>query len=458
MASISTPGSNIPVRDLVNQLMQVERRPLKLSQSRLDSYNTQVSNIGKLKSDLSSLQTALRELSSGTFINVFKADSTDKTVLNATASSSANAGIYNITVSQLAKAQSLALEAKASRDTGLGGGANTLNFTINGTTKSVSIAANASLDDIRSAVNAAGIGINATIVNNGDASTPYRLVFTSAETGTNAGFTTSLASADANLNFLTFNGTATASQTLTAAKNAKFSVNGLDLESQSNTAKDAVAGVELKFSKEGTANLTVSRDSEEVLKKVQGFVDAYNKVKATVDSLYKVESTAQTTDVNGNALPALKRLDYSMVSIMQRFQSALSTPIAGADPQNSYAYLSQVGISIQKDGTLKLDSDAFKKAMDKDLSAVTKLFSNSNNDGFAERINKEINGLLGPNGLIESRTNSLNAMIGNEKMQQDRLSARMESLEKRYMREFSSLDAALSKINQTSSYLARILR
>jgi len=131
--------------------------------------------------------------------------------------------------------------------------------------------------------------------------------------------------------------------------------------------------------------------------------------------------------------------------------------ISGVSLESGLGYLSQAGISLQKDGTLKLDSEAFKKALNKDSTALYKLFSNSNNDGYADRLNDKLNKMLGPDGMVQVRTDSLNQQVTYEKQKQDQIQARLDMMQKRYLTQFSSLDAALAKMKNQSSYMASML-
>ena len=109
MAAITTAGSNFDVQGLVSQLMSLEQAPLTSSKNRINTYNNQVSSLGKLKSTLSDFQTSLRGLISGSALNANKTDSSDASAVKANAGSTAAAGTYVVNVSSLAAAQTLAL-------------------------------------------------------------------------------------------------------------------------------------------------------------------------------------------------------------------------------------------------------------------------------------------------------------------------------------------------------------
>jgi flagellar hook-associated protein 2 len=466
MAAITTSGSNFDVQGLVSQLMSVEQTPMTASKSRIANYNDQLSSLGKLKSTLSDFQTSLRGLISGTALNANKTDSSDASTLKGSAGATASAGTYVVNVSKLAAAQTLALSSydgssgKITSNTQSLGNASGGNLSFSfgsGTTVDVTIAANATLQSISDAINAKGTDITASVVNSG--TDGYKLALSSKKAGSDGSFSIT-GGAALGLGFLDFDRTSTAAANLAkqtaAPSNAEFTVNGVAITASSNKVTEAMTGLEVNLYKTGSATLTVSRDNDAVVKNVQAFVDGFNKIKNQVDSMYKQGST-QVTDANGKVIGTATRLDSGARMMLQDLSAQLTTGVQGVSLESGYGYLSQVGISLQKDGTLKLDSDAFKKALDKDQAAMNKLFTNSNSDGYADRLNAKINQMLGPEGMMQVRTDSLNSQVRYEKQKQDQIQTRLDTMQKRYLAQFSALDASLAKMKNQSSYMASML-
>ncbi|WP_024301331.1 flagellar filament capping protein FliD [Pseudogulbenkiania sp. MAI-1] len=438
MASISTTAGSLDVQGLVSQLMTIERQPLTASQSRLSSYNSQLSDLGNLKSQLSTLQTKARALTTLDFVNIYKSTSSDTTVLSGTAGADASAGVYQINVTKLATSEQKvfdlrdggsAITDKAAAIAGLNG---SFSITVGGTTTAIDLgASDVSLDTLRQKINAADIGVNATIVSSQG---NYKLVLASEDSGSANAFS-----------FATpipvLGQSATAVSESKTATDAELTINGVAITASSNTITDAISGISLSLSKLGSANLTVARDESSIIQKVQDFVDQFNTVKNLTGSL-------RSGSLKGDA---------SLLSIQQRLTSVLTKPVSGYDPTTDYAYLSQIGISIQKDGTLKLDQSAFKKAMNDNLDNVSKLFGNTNNDGFGDRFVSQVTDLLGTTGILETRTATVNIKIKDEELNQDRIQERLDNKEASYLRQYSALDAALTEIQRTSSYLQSLL-
>lgn len=474
MASTSITSSSGPldVQGLVSQLMSVETQNLNRMNQKVSSYNSQISEYGTINSDLTALQSSLTNLSTGQFINTFKATSSNAAVLNATADTSAVAGLYNITVNNLATSQNLAFTGQASETDSLGNDKAVMTFTMgDGTTQTVDIAANSSLDDIRNAINAAGLGIAASVVKADKSGSPYRLVLTGSSVGSGNAFSTSLAfpvtttaqdgttsttmvttpttPGQSALSFLNFNvasavdanGNVTDSRLTAQAQDASLTVNGLTMTSSSNKVTNAINGVTMNLTQAGTSSLTVAADNEAITAQVQSFVDAYNKMRADSESLYG-------GDLKG---------DYTLVMLQDQMSSILNVPISGANGTTTVAYLAQIGISQQKDGTLKLDTGALQSAITKDPTAVANLFGNTSRDGYAQRFNSLINGMLGPSGLITVRSSTLNSQLKDVKDRVAQEQNRLNVVQAGYLTLYTKLNSSLSQMQQTSSSLSAML-
>jgi flagellar hook-associated protein 2 len=203
----------------------------------------------------------------------------------------------------------------------------------------------------------------------------------------------------------------------------------------------AVLGVSMNLTQTGSTVLDVSRDTTAIQNQVQGFVTAYNKLQGDSTSLYN-------GDLQG---------DYNMVEVQNMFDSLLNTPIAGANGSSQVAYLAQVGVSLQKDGSLSLDTTALDNAISNNATDVANVFGNNNNDGFAQRFNDTINQLLGPQGLVTTRTTTLNSMVGDENNAIAQEQTMLATQQQSYLTQYSNLNSALAQMEQTSSSLASMI-
>ena len=81
--AISSPGigSGLDVNSIVSQLVELERKPLQLIQSKANSYQTVISAFGRVKSGMSTLQDAANALLSSSLWSSKTFSSSDSAVL-----------------------------------------------------------------------------------------------------------------------------------------------------------------------------------------------------------------------------------------------------------------------------------------------------------------------------------------------------------------------------------------
>ena len=443
-------GSNIDVNSLVSQLLALERRPLDKLNQRKTQYNADLSSYGKISSDLSGFQSAAAALKTAESFKVFTTTAGDTTYLSASANSSASAGSHSITITQLAQAQKLFSAAFADTATTTIG---TGSLTIANGASSFAVTINSSnntLDGIVSAVNAASsnFGVSASIVNDG---TGYRLLFSPNSTGTAFAVTVGVSdTGDSNntdnlgLSRLSYTaGGLNLSQTQ-VAQNAIITVDGLTgISKASNTITDVIQGVTLDLKKGGgvSTTLDVAVDTAAITEKATALVTAYNKLITNIKDLHK----------KGGKLEA----DNTLLTIQSQLASVFNTKatIAG----NAYSYLAEVGISLQSNGTLALNSSEFKAAASGKLNDVVKLFTDTT-QGFMQRFYSETTTLLQSDGVIDAKNDGIAAQLSSLDTRIDQFETRLTSIEARLRKQFSALDALLGTMSSTSNLLLRQLR
>lgn len=447
MASVSSLGigSGIDLNSVVSQLMAVERQPLdNLTQKKSDLTN-QISAYGQVKSALSAFQSAASTLKLSSAFDMFTSASSDSDVATATASASSAAGSYDVTVTRLAQAK-VDASANFAASTSTVSNAGSLTFTNgDGSTFSINVAAGATLENIRDAINNQTITkdgktvtqdiATASIVNSGTSSNPqYNLVINSAGRGTDGAVTISSSNGalQSELNF-------TQRQ---APVDAQLTVNGMTVTRSSNTVDDLVPGATLTLTKVGTATITVGRDADGIAAKVSTFVDAYNKLQSTITNLNK----------KGGTLEA----DNTVRSVLSNLQGVFnSAPAEGTSGFSDYRYLAQIGVSFQKDGTLALDKDALKKAISTNFDNVVKMFTDTDN-GYAQRLYDKATDMVTTGGLLESRTTGMNSQIKSLNDRMDQVQAKLDSTEARLKKQYAAMDTTVASLKNISSYISSI--
>lgn len=450
---ITSPGigSGLDVNSIVEQLIAIERRPLNVLEAKKTDYETQLSAYGKLKSSVSSFQSAMADLDSISDFKLYTATSSDTKYFTATASSTASAGTYDIMVNNLAEAHKMGSASFADKDTTtVGNAGDTMTVTIGSNSFTVTIGGQ-TLEQIRDAVNSASdalavdsdsnndVDVTASIVQQ-DSST-YYLTLTSDDTGTAS--TMSLGFKDSGGSPITDPLTMA---TTNSAEDSSITIDATyTITRASNTVTDAIEGVTLDLVKEDTTNtynLTVNRDTQGVTDKVQAFVDAYNDLRKTMGDL-------RSGDLDG---------DGSLLSMERRLLDVLNTTPSNITSQ--YSYLADVGVTIQKDGTMSLDGDTLKlaDALASDFNGVAELFGN-NNQGYAYRLKALADDFvkIGGNGIIEAREEGLNDRIDSAEDRIAFMEQRLVLVEQRYRDQFMSLDVLMGQLTATSNFLTQQL-
>jgi flagellar hook-associated protein 2 len=129
--SISTPGigSGLDVNGIISKLMAVESQPLSIMDTKIASYQSQITALGQLSSALGTFQGSLNGLTSLSAFQTLTSTPSDPSVVSGVASSAAKAGIYSVNVQQIAQAQRLNSGGYASTTSAIGlGGSTTVSF------------------------------------------------------------------------------------------------------------------------------------------------------------------------------------------------------------------------------------------------------------------------------------------------------------------------------------------
>ncbi|MDO9193354.1 MAG: flagellar filament capping protein FliD [Undibacterium sp.] len=381
-------GSNLDVNSLITKLMAVESQPLTTLAKKESSYQAKLSAYGSLNSALSSFQSSLSSLSAASTFQSFSATSSDTAIASATATSIAVAGTYNLNVTKLAQAQSISTPGQVSSTATIGSGTSTVTFqfgTISGgsatngiytgstftqdatqATGTITIdSSNNSLQGIRDAINTAKMGVSASIVGDGSA-TPYHLVLTSAKTGATSSMQISV-TGDAVLgSLLNYNpqGTQNLSEA-TTGQSAALTINGIAINSVTNSVSAAIGGVAINLNKIGTATLTLAANTTAVQASVNAFVKAYNDLNTSIAGL---TSYNPTTKKGGLLLG-----DPTTQNIQNQVRKTLATAVNGLG--GDLTTLSSIGVAFQKDGSLAADNTKLQTALTSKFSEVGGLFA-----------------------------------------------------------------------------------
>ncbi|MEC5163729.1 flagellar filament capping protein FliD [Janthinobacterium sp. CG_S6] len=434
--SVTGVGSNLDVNNIVSQLMASENAPLNLLKAKETTFNAKLSAYGTIQSALSTFQSALKALSTGA-LNAQTATSSNSTVLTASAGSTAVAGTYSIEVTQLAQRHKLsAANGLASTTAALGSG--TMSIQIGSKPAVVIPTADYSLQGLSNAINAAGAGVSATIVNDGSTN---RLVVTATDSGAANAITIT---ADGGLSqFATSDPNMTVQQ---VPLDATLKIDNILVTKPSNTITDAVTGLTLNLVATNigsTVKVAVARDPAAMKTAVTGFVEAYNALSASVTKLTAFDAAAK----KGAVLVG----DAGANSIMVALRKEMGTASSGG----TLTRLSDIGVSFQRDGKLTVDDKKLTTALSGNVTDMVQLFTSTS--GYGTRLTALTTEMLSSSGVVKTRQEGLKETIKNITDDQLDMQDHLAAVEKRYRKQFSTLDSTMSSLNGTRDFLTQQL-
>lgn len=374
MAGISSlgVGSGVLNSDLVDQLVAAERKPTetRLTQE-TQKAETLLSAYGKLRSAVTELRLPMRQLSSPDNLKAFSASSSNEDIGVSVDSSKASRGTYSVEVTDLAAAQALASNQVFSDKDATSVGQGTLQLSVGDKITDITIdSSNDSLQGLANAINEADAGVSAGVIDTGNG---YQLVMSADETGTAnavsisatedagapglADFAFDLSAPDANANM---------EQTI-AASDAVMKINGIDVTRPNNTFENVIDGLTFDVKAEGKSTISVNQDLGAVSDRVQSFVDKFNALQSSIDSLAGFNSESG----QGSLLTG----DSTVRNIQNQLRSVLTRVVPGMENQ-SVRSLADVGITTDwESGGLEFDRAKFEEKLKSNPDEVTALFA-----------------------------------------------------------------------------------
>ncbi len=439
-------GSGLDVNGLVQQLVAAEGQAAtqRLVQ-RETQFQSRLSAYGSLKSSLEGFKSAIEALQKEDSVRGRTISSANEDAVTLAVTADAVPASYSVDIEVLAKAERLTSAAFTGADATVGSG--TLQIAIGGEAFGVTIDPEANtLADIRDAINAAddNTGVLATIIN---AEGGSYLVLTGTRTGAANGITVNQVTADNGLSALTYdpdNGINNLTESV-AASDARASINGFTVTSETNVFADVVDGVTITAREETTGSpfeITVDNDTAGLKNAIDAFVGAYNDLIDTANRL-------SAFDPDTKVAAALQG-DSSLRGVTSRLRQTLSEATASANPLLDT--LNEIGVRLDTDGKLEVDNDTLGGVLEQDYQAIERVFNGD--DGYGARLIGVIDAYAGSDGILEARTDGLESSIEGLSEQNERLQERLVSLEARLLRQFNGLDALLANLNSTSSFLA----
>lgn len=452
MAGITSAGvgSGLPLEDIINATLNAEDQPkLKRFEATKTRLNVELSALGAVKSALSALQDIMKKLAdpdnfSKRIASIRQPTSGD--LISVATTDKSTTGSFNIEVTQLAQGSRAMSNGAFTAPTDVVN-ATAGKLTLKAGTKdfAVDIAAGATLEDIRNAINSSetNFGITANIINTGGATPTSKLVITSNVTG--AGNDVIIENDNADLDAVStvaFGGGAGGMTIAVAdmAKDAIAKVDGVDVTSASNKFSNTIQDLSFTALKVGAAGekarIDVAYDTAGVEKMMEEFIKAYNNAVGTID--YHTKAGAGLYG------------DSTMRGLKAQLTNSLQQVVTGAGP---FETIFDVGLGLKKDGTLEKSSlvRSMSEALTDNYADFGKLFSST--EGFAKNISGLLEKNLDAKGSFKFRTDNINLSLKDLDVEREKHDYRMSQMEVRLRAQYSSLDSLIAQMQSSGSFL-----
>jgi len=444
-------GSGIDIKTLAQSLVDAEKAPRKAAIDKgVANSEKVVSGMAAVKYALTNLQTAFDNLKDKSDFKTLSLSNSQTSAFTATASSAADAGSHTVLVNALAAAQrNTGTTAFATTGSAINGGA-AITLTLGGSGFSgggtITIAAgNDTPAGVVAAINGAGKGLSAQLVNTGDATSPYKMVVTGS-TGSSNAFT--ISSSAAGINF---------DSTLQQASNASVTVNGIAISSKSNTLSEAIPGVTLNLLATNTsaASLNLRNDTSGAKTKVLALVTAYNDAMTMLNELTNPKSTLETygATLSGNS---------TVTNLRSQLRALVTADSSTATSSGGLAALRDIGIEVDKTGELTSNSVKLDLALDLNFSNTAMLLSGNQENqssfdptpsGLAGDASKAITQLISSSGTVATESANATTRISKYKDDLVKLEDRMTRVLARYNKQFATMDSMVGQTKSTQTGL-----
>ena len=451
--------------DTIDQLLQSDELRKTVIQNKIDKINTKSQAWTDISTRLSNLTSKLDVLQDEATYQTKKVTSSDDTIATISGTSDSMEGSYDLVVKQLATASKITggVVSKADGTTkistkdalGYSGKLTITNDATDGNDKAltveIDVKATDSLKDIANAINNAkdpsdstgtkGAGLKATIVNN-------QLVVSSEEMGDRT--LTIGGDLKDSLGF--------ANSQTTRGQSSKFTLDGIEMERNSNSPTDVIDGVTLNFKKADaskTITLGLTNDTDKELSAVKDFVSQYNSVMSFLSEKMDVGDPSKSDNTTG-ALAG----DSTLISL----QSKLQSTVLGGKSVNGVS-ASTLGLSVDRNGTLSLDESKFKAQLAKDPNSVKDFFFKDTSTKYATEktgtgytadfkavLDRYTSTKSGSEGVISLRKSSYQSEIKDYNKQIERITEQIATKRARYVTMFTNLDTAIGNLQSQFSY------
>jgi flagellar hook-associated protein 2 len=419
-------------QQVITRAVGIASLPMQNLQNAVTNLNAQASAVTSLNATFATLQADIQNLDTAVAGSP-SATSSDPTAVSATVAAGALNGTYTIQVDDVGSStttlSSAGLSTVTDPTTGNISSATSFTLTVNGTATTIT-PSGTSVEDLANAINSAGAGAQATIVNVGSNASPdYRLAVSSTNLGADT----------IQLN----DGTNNLLNTVATGSDAQYKVNGSSTDVQSTSGQVTLSPgltVNLLAQTSTPATITVSSNYSSLQSTLSSFVNDYNSA---------VTALQQNVGQGGGALSG-DSLIYTLSNVLDQ----IANYTGGSGDVSS---LSGLGISLQVTGQLSFDQSTFASASQSDISNF--LGSIESSSGFLSTASNTLNSVANPtNGLFSAESASIQSEITTDNTQIANDQARVTDLQNSLQAQLSQADAAIATLQAQDTYYQQLFQ
>ena len=376
-AATGAASEGIDVTAAVNAAVTAAEAPENAWESQQTTLQSQTIALTQIQTDVTSLDNDMQSLNSLTGpLAAATVTSSNSSIVTGSAAAGSATGNDLVVVNSLATTASYSSSAVASATTDLP--EETITITpAGGSAATITTGSGVNtLTDLENAINSAGIGVTASIITDASGA---RLAITSNSSGSAGSFAVSAT------------GGSFGFTPAEAGSNASLTVNGISVSSASNTVTGVLPGVTLNLqsASPGTeVTLAVSPDTTQASSAINQFVTDYNTLITAVNN--------QFTYTSGSGQGVLSE-DPTVQTLQSDLLGSLGyTSTTGTGSSSSTLSLASLGISVNTDGTLTVDSGTLNSALENNFSGVQNFFQGTALNGFANSLDQQLTSFISP--------------------------------------------------------------
>jgi flagellar hook-associated protein 2 len=443
-------ASGIDYDAIIEATLDVEQVKIDNYETKKETFQSEISALGEVKSKLSAFQDAVDDLADSWDFFEYSASSSDEGIVTTNVTDDAAAGTYRIEVTQLAAPEIvIGSDGFSSGSDTVGGG--TINIKVGSEDAvDITIDSDSTLSEIKSAINGADAGVTASIVEVSDDS--YALMVTADENGESISFTIDDddgVDTDASGLSSIYSDPSTSSMDVAQTGTlAQFTMGDVTFESSSNDIDGLIEGVTLSLNSAEsgtTVTIQVETDSAAMSDKMQTLVDSYNSLITLLDE-YQDEGDEESYGILFG--------DATTNNLRSSLYSNLFSKIDNGDSE--YAYLSNLGVEVQDDGSLTFDTDTFEEALADDADGVQAFFTTADT-GFADMMNETLDAYLDWDGIFATKIDGLESSVDRVDKKIEYLEDKLDIYEERLRTRYAALETLLSELTGTQASLDSLL-